>query len=83
MSIQDRVSFLRNEINKHNYNYYVMDNPTISDFEYDELFKELKDIEEAHPELVSEDSPTHRVGSISEKFEEYKHEYRYHANSCK
>lgn len=76
MSIQDRVSFLRNEINKHNYNYYVMDNPTISDFEYDELFKELKDIEEAHPELVSEDSPTHRVGSISEKFEEYKHEYR-------
>ena len=76
MSIQDRVSFLRNEINKHNYNYYVMDNPTISDFGYDELFKELKDIEEAHPELVSEDSPTHRVGSISEKFEEYKHEYR-------
>ena len=74
--LQDRVKFLRDEINKHNYNYYVLDNPTISDFEYDNLFSELKEIEAKNPELVSPDSPTHRVGTISTKFEEYKHEYR-------
>ena len=74
--LQDRVKFLRDEINKHNYNYYVLDNPTISDFEYDNLFSELKEIEAKNPTLVSPDSPTHRVGTISTKFEEYKHEYR-------
>ena len=74
--LQDRVKFLRDEINKHNYNYYVLDNPTISDFEYDNLFSELKEIEANNPTLVSPDSPTHRVGTISTKFEEYKHEYR-------
>jgi len=72
----DRVKFLRDEINKHNHNYYVLDNPTISDFEFDTLFAELKDIESQNPELVTPDSPTHRVGSISSKFEEYRHEHR-------
>ena len=75
-TLKDRVSFLNDELNKHNYNYYVMDNPTISDYEYDKLFAELKEIETNHPELVTPDSPTHRVGSISTKFEEYRHEYR-------
>lgn len=74
--VKDRLEYLKSEINKHNYNYYVLDNPTISDYQYDMLFKELKDIESAHPELKTPDSPTQRVGSISTGFEEYKHEYR-------
>lgn len=72
----DRINFLKDEINKHNYNYYVEDNPTISDFEYDKMFAELKKLEEEHPELQTPDSPTQRVGSISEKFLPYKHKYR-------
>ena len=74
--MKNRIDFLREELNKHNYNYYVLDNPTISDFEYDKLFSELKKIEEENPSLVTSDSPTQRVGSLSTKFEEYKHKYR-------
>lgn len=74
--VNERLEHLKTEINKHNYNYYVLDNPTISDYEYDMLFKELKEIESAHPELKTPDSPTERVGSVSTGFEEYKHEYR-------
>lgn len=74
--LKERVEQLKTELNRHNYNYYVLDNPTISDFEYDKLFAELKDIETTHPELITLDSPTQRVGSISTKFEEYKHKYR-------
>ena len=74
--IQKEIENLRNEINKHNYNYYVMDNPTISDYEYDSLFAKLKELETAHPELITPDSPTQRVGGISSGFEEYKHKYR-------
>ncbi len=71
-----RIEFLRNELNKYAYNYYVLDNPLISDFEYDKLFQELKELEEKHPELVTLDSPTQRVGGISSGFEEVKHKYR-------
>ncbi len=74
--LKERVEYLKSELNKHNYNYYVLDNPTISDYEYDMLFSELKDIEETNPELKTQDSPTQRVGSISTGFEEYKHKYR-------
>ena len=74
--LKERVEFLKTELNKHNYNYYVLDNPTISDYEYDMLFAELKEIETNNPELCSPDSPTQRVGSISTGFEEYKHKYR-------
>ena len=73
---REEVEYLRNEINKHNYNYYVLDNPTISDYEYDVLFKKLKDIESKYPNLITPDSPTQRVGGISSGFEEYKHKYR-------
>ena len=73
---KERVEFLKNELNKHNYNYYVLDNPTISDYEYDMLFAELKGLENHQPELRTPDSPTQRVGSVSTGFEEYKHEYR-------
>jgi len=71
-----RIEFLRNELNKYAYNYYVLDNPLVSDFEYDKLFAELKELEEQHPELVTPDSPTQRVGGISSSFDEVKHKYR-------
>ena len=72
----DRINFLKDEINKHNYLYYVEDNPSISDFEYDKLFAELKMLEMKYPELRTPDSPTQRIGSISEKFLPYKHKYK-------
>ena len=72
----ERINFLKDEINKANYNYYVEDNPTISDFEYDKMFAELKELESQNPLFVTPDSPTQRVGSISEKFFPYKHKYR-------
>lgn len=74
--VLDRINYLKNEINKHNYNYYVEDNPTISDFEYDKLFAELKELEAQNPLFVTPDSPTQRLGSVSEKFLPYKHKHR-------
>ncbi|OGA54193.1 MAG: DNA ligase (NAD(+)) LigA [Betaproteobacteria bacterium RIFCSPLOWO2_12_FULL_63_13] len=59
----DRAEELRAEINRHNYRYYVLDDPEITDAEYDRLFRELLDIETAYPELLTPDSPTQRVGS--------------------
>jgi len=60
--VRKRVEWLRAELNKHNYLYYVQDAPEISDAEYDELMRELQSLEEAYPELMSVDSPTQRVG---------------------
>lgn len=74
--MQDRIKYLRDELNKHSYNYYVLDNPTISDYEYDKLYKELEHIEAEHPELITPDSPTQRVGGISTGFKEHRHKYR-------
>jgi DNA ligase (NAD+) len=65
MSVQgiaERARALRDQINYHNYRYYVLDNPEIPDAEYDRLFRELQELEAAHPELVTPDSPTLRVG---------------------
>jgi DNA ligase (NAD+) len=59
----DRVAELRNLIEHHNYRYHVLDDPEITDAEYDRLFDELKALEEEHPELADEDSPTRRVGA--------------------
>jgi DNA ligase (NAD+) len=58
-----RIAQLRDIIEQHNYQYYVLDNPSIPDSEYDRLFNELKDLETQHPELQTLDSPTHRVGA--------------------
>ncbi len=74
--VLERINFLKDEINKHNYKYYVEDNPSISDFDYDMLFKELQNLEEQHPEYKTPDSPTQRVGSMSEKFFSQPHKYR-------
>ncbi|MCH5192705.1 MAG: NAD-dependent DNA ligase LigA [Oscillospiraceae bacterium] len=61
-SVIDRVNSLRSEIEQHNYNYYVMDNPTVDDHTYDMLMQELKTLEETYPELADKNSPTQRVG---------------------
>jgi DNA ligase (NAD+) len=60
---RERAAALRKEIERHNYHYYVEDAPQISDAQYDALFRELQAIEEAHPEWVTPDSPTQRVGA--------------------
>jgi len=73
---EKRINYLKDEINKHNYKYYVEDNPEISDFEYDKLFEELKELEEKYPQFRTSDSPTQRIGSVSEKFLPHKHKYR-------
>ena len=57
-----RIEALTEEINNHNYNYYVLDNPVIEDYEYDLLMQELRRLEEEFPELVLPTSPTQRVG---------------------
>ena len=74
--VLDRINFLKDEINKANYKYYVEDNPSISDFEYDRMFAELKKLESENPLFITPDSPTQRVGSLSEKFFPHKHKYR-------
>ncbi len=74
--VVDRIKFLRDEINRHNYLYYVEDNPVITDTEYDNLFAQLQSLEQAHPLLITPDSPTQRLGSVSDKFKQHKHKYR-------
>ena len=72
--IVERVNDLREQINYHNYRYYVLDNPEIPDAEFDKLFRELQSLEEQHPELITSDSPTQRVGAAPLKeFGEVKH----------
>jgi DNA ligase (NAD+) len=61
--VKQRIEELRETINHHNYRYYVLDSPEISDAEYDELMKELRQLETEHPELVTPDSPTQRIGA--------------------
>jgi DNA ligase (NAD+) len=61
--VQQRMAWLVEELNRHIYNYHVLDAPTIPDAEYDRLFKELQDLESAHPQAVKNDSPTSRVGA--------------------
>ena len=58
-----RAAELREQINYHNYRYYVLDSPVVSDAEYDRLLRELQEIEQSHPELITPDSPTQRVGA--------------------
>lgn len=71
---QKRINELKDIINQANYNYNVLDNPTISDFDYDMHLRELEDIESQFPELMSEDSPTGRVGGMSDNtFEKVAH----------
>lgn len=75
--IKNRIEQLREEINRHNYYYYVLNQPIISDAEYDSLMRELINLENKYPEFFDENSPTQKIGSdISEKFEKVEHKYR-------
>ena len=62
MSEKEQIDILRRELEQHNYNYYVLDKPTISDFEYDKMLRSLEELEQANPDLITPDSPTQRVG---------------------
>jgi DNA ligase (NAD+) len=77
MSVQQQIQALREDLNQHNYNYYVLDNPLISDFEFDTKLKQLQDLEAQYPEFFDENSPTQRVGgTITKNFETISHEFR-------
>ena len=73
---QERIDRLTQEINRHNYQYYMLDNPTISDYDFDQLLQQLIDLEAAYPELRRPDSPTQRVGGeVTKRFESAEHLY--------
>lgn len=77
ISAEERIKQLRELINYHNYRYYVEDDPEISDYEYDMLYRELVELEQLHPELVTPDSPTQRVGGQADNaFEKVVHEVK-------
>ena len=74
MSIQNKILDLIKQIEEHNFNYYIQDNPIISDYEYDTLMRELQSLEKENPELILDSSPTQRVGNKpSDKFEPLTH----------
>jgi DNA ligase (NAD+) len=76
MSLKDKINQLREKLNQHNYNYYVLDAPVISDFEFDQKLKQLQQLEEQHPEFFDPNSPTQRVGgAITKNFETVVHEF--------
>lgn len=75
--IQKMIQNLREELNEHNHNYYVLDSPVISDFEFDQKLKRLQDLENKYPEFFDENSPTQRVGgTITKNFNTVVHEHR-------
>ncbi|MEN9488027.1 MAG: hypothetical protein RL494_292 [Bacteroidota bacterium] len=77
MDVLQKIQALREELNQHNYNYYVLDNPTISDYDFDVKLSELQILEAKHPDYFDENSPTQRVGgAITKNFETVKHDSR-------
>lgn len=75
--ILHKIEQLREELHQHNYNYYILDAPTISDFEFDKKLKELQDLEAQHPEFSDPNSPTQRVGGgITKNFPTVQHQFR-------
>ncbi len=75
MSIKERIDELVKILNQANYDYYVLDKPTLEDYEYDKLLVELESLEKANPDLIHEDSPTKRVGGeVLKKFESVNHD---------
>ena len=77
MDVQQTINNLREELNQHNYNYYVLDKPTISDLEFDLKLKQLQDLEHKYPEFFDANSPTQRVGgTITKNFKTVQHDYR-------
>ena len=77
MDILHTIQTLREELNLHNHNYYILDTPTLSDYEFDMKLKELQDLENKHPEFFDANSPTQRVGgTVTKNFKTIPHEYR-------
>lgn len=77
MKVEEEIKTLRDQLRGHNYNYYVLDNPTISDFDFDMKLKELQALEAEHPKFYDESSPTIRVGGmVTKNFETVVHEHR-------
>lgn len=77
MSIKEQIEALRQELRQHNYNYYVQDNPAISDYEFDMKLKTLQELESNHPEFFDASSPTQRVGgAVTKNFQTVVHEHR-------
>ena len=77
MTVLEQIQELRKELHQHNYNYYVLDNPTISDFDFDLKLKTLQDLENKHPEFFDLNSPTQRVGgAITKNFQTVTHQHR-------
>jgi len=77
MNTEEKIRTLRKELREHNHNYYVLDNPTISDFDFDMKLKELQGLEEKYPQFHDPSSPTLRVGGeITKNFETVAHEFR-------
>lgn len=77
MQVKDQIKQLRDELRKHNYNYYVLDAPTVSDFEFDSKLKALQELEAKYPEFYDPNSPTLRVGGeVTKNFETVKHNHR-------
>lgn len=77
MDIKTTIETLRNQLHNHNHNYYVLDAPTISDYEFDVLLKQLQDLETKYPEFYDLNSPTARVGgTVTKNFETVKHDFR-------
>lgn len=73
--VETKIKELVKKIQQHNYNYYVLDNPNISDYDFDILLKELIDLEQNHPNFILPDSPTQKVGgAVNKKFQQYKHQ---------
>jgi len=76
-TVEEKIKILRNALREHNYNYYVLDSPTISDYDFDVKLKELSDLETKYPEFFDVNSPTQRVGGeVTKSFETVVHEYR-------
>ena len=74
MEARQRIEELTRILNEANYKYYVQDNPTMQDFEYDHLLRELEDLEAENPDLITPESPTQRVGGQAlSKFEKVTH----------
>ena len=77
MNDSQLIKSLREELNLHNHNYYVLDNATISDFDFDQKLKQLQELEDKNPELFDENSPSQRVGgTITKNFKTIPHQYR-------
>ena len=72
MNVKERIYYLREEIEKHNHRYYVLDKPIVTDFEFDMLLKELESLEQENPQFYDSNSPTTRVGGdILESFNSF------------